>query len=150
MKLRPWQIALGTAAILLAAIQFIPYGRQHANPPTSLEPAWDSPQTRQLAVRACFDCHSNQTVWPWYASIAPISWLAQADVESGREVLNFSAWEAYAKNPVYSTNAASSIDQTITGNTMPPGYYLFLHPDSILTPEEKNQLLRGFEATLRK
>ena len=55
------------------AIQLVPYGRTHTNPPVTAEPAWDSPQTRALAVRACFDCHSNETVWPWYTSIAPIS-----------------------------------------------------------------------------
>ena len=67
-------LAAGTAVIaLLLLIQLVPYGRNHANPPVRQEPAWDSPQTRELAVRACYDCHSNQTAWPWYTNVAPIS-----------------------------------------------------------------------------
>ena len=52
-------------------IQFVPFGRDHTNPPVVQEPKWDSPATRELAKRACFDCHSNETVWPWYSNIAP-------------------------------------------------------------------------------
>ena len=111
MKFKKRWIALGLVALLFMAIQFYPYGRDHANPPTSLEPPWDSPQTRLLAVRACFDCHSNDTVWPWYTDVAPISWLAQADIASGRESLNFSEWGAYARGLLYRTSIAGSIDQ---------------------------------------
>jgi hypothetical protein len=59
------------------------YGRDHSNPPVRIEPRWDRARTRELAVRACFDCHSNQTRWPWYSHVAPISWLVQHDVEEG-------------------------------------------------------------------
>ena len=80
------------AAALFIAIQFVPYGRAHTNPPVVQEAKWDSPQTRELAARACFNCHSNQTEWPWYSNIAPISWLLYRDVINGREQLNFSEW----------------------------------------------------------
>ena len=75
-------------------IQLVPYGRDHTNPPVTSEPAWDSPQTKALAQKACFDCHSNETVWPWYSSIAPGSWLIYRDVVEGRGNLNFSEWPA--------------------------------------------------------
>ncbi len=52
-------------------IQLVPYGRNHTNPPVIQEPAWDSPQTQELFTRACADCHSNTTVWPWYSNVAP-------------------------------------------------------------------------------
>src|SRR5215204_3715882 len=55
---------------LFALLQIIPYGRTHSSPPTISEPVWDSPRTRELAERACFDCHSNETKWPWYANVA--------------------------------------------------------------------------------
>ena len=71
-------------------LQLIPYGHAHNNPVVVKEPAWDSPTTRTLAQRACFDCHSNETVWPWYTNIAPVSWMTQHDVEDGRRKLNFS------------------------------------------------------------
>ena len=60
---------------LFVLIQLAPFGRNHTNPPVVQEPSWDSAETRALAKRACFDCHSNETVWPWYSNIAPVSWL---------------------------------------------------------------------------
>ena len=77
---------------LFVLIQVVPYGRNHANPPVLNEPRWDSPKTRQLAVRACYDCHSNETIWPWYSNVAPVSWLVQKDVDQGRDEINFSEW----------------------------------------------------------
>ena len=85
-------IACIGVVVLMAFIQLIPFGRAHANPPVLQEPNWDSPQTRDLASRACFDCHSNETTWPWYSNVAPVSWLVQRDVDEGREKLNFSEW----------------------------------------------------------
>lgn len=87
---------IGVVVLLLAA-QAVDYGRDHANPPVRREPAWDSARTRELAVRACYDCHSNQTVWPWYASVGPASWLIQRDVDVGRRKLNFSEWDRVQK-----------------------------------------------------
>jgi hypothetical protein len=83
-----WSISVLMALVFL--IQFVPYGRDHSNPAVRAEPAWDSPRTRELTVRACYDCHSNETTWPWYTNIAPISWLVQSDVERGRAELNYS------------------------------------------------------------
>jgi hypothetical protein len=124
-----------------AVIQLIPYGRASSNPPTVAEPAWDSPRTRELAVRACFDCHSNETNWPWYAKVAPLSWATQFDVETGRSVLNFSEWNrTYARTPYAGR-------RTLDGN-MPPYKYKMLHPEADLTAEERAELARGLEATL--
>lgn len=72
---------LGGAVLLFALLQLVPYGRNHTNPPAVSQIAWDSPQTLDLAQRACFDCHSNETKWPWYTNIAPFSWLIQRDVD---------------------------------------------------------------------
>jgi len=83
---------LGAFVALVIVIQLVPFGRNHTNPPVVQEPNWDSPRTRELAVRACFDCHSNETVWPWFSNIAPISWLVYRDVFEGREHLNYSEW----------------------------------------------------------
>ena len=77
---------------LFLVIQFIPYGKDYINPPVVSEPNWDNPQTRELAKKACFDCHSNETVWPWYSKIAPVSWLVYRDVVEGRQLMNFSDW----------------------------------------------------------
>ena len=67
---------------LVVLIQLVPFGRSHTNPPVVKEVAWDSAQTKALVRRACYDCHSNETVWPWYSNVAPVSWLVQRDVTS--------------------------------------------------------------------
>jgi hypothetical protein len=122
-------------------IQAIPYGRDHTNPPVRLEPIWDSPQTRELAVRACFDCHSNETVWPWYSNIAPLSWLTQRDVDQGRAELNFSEWDRPQDE---SEEAAESLRE----GEMPPWFYSIPGTNRRLSNLEQATLIRGLEATL--
>ncbi len=78
----------GVILALFVTIQFIPVNR--ADPPVQTPIAWDSPQTQALAQRACMDCHSNETVWPWYSYVAPASWLVYYDVMRGRAQLDFS------------------------------------------------------------
>ncbi len=127
--------------VLALAIQFVPYGRNHTNPPVQAEPQWDSPQTRALAERACFDCHSNQTVWPWYSNIAPLSWLVQRDVEQGRRELNFSQWNRPPRE-------AERIGRVVQRGEMPQWYYVLLHPSAKLTPQETQALVQGLNATV--
>jgi len=84
-------IVVVLAILGFIAIQFIPVDR--TNPPVTREIAWNSPETRALAQRACFDCHSNETVWPAYAYVAPISLMLAEHVAYGRDQLNFSEWD---------------------------------------------------------
>jgi hypothetical protein len=127
---------------LFALLQIIPYGRTHSNPPTISEPKWDSPRTRELAKRACFDCHSNETKWPWYANVAPFSWAVQFDVEVAREVVNYSEWDRTYDLAGYSGK------RTADGN-MPPYKYMMAHPEANLTPAERDELARGLDATIQ-
>jgi len=129
--------------VLLAAvlIQFVPYGHTHTNPSTTKEPAWDSPQTRYLVHRACFDCHSNQTTFPWYSNVAPVSWLLQRDVNGGRSHLNFTEWDLPQKH-------AKDVSEEVKQGDMPPWFYLPLHPAARLTAGEKQALMDGAEKTL--
>ena len=136
-----WLGRIGLGAIaLLVAIQLVPYGRDHTNPPVVVEPAWDSPRTRQLAAAACFDCHSNETTWPWYSNIAPISWKIQSGVESGRDEVNYSEFD-----PAEEHFAESA--ETVRDGEMPPGDYLLLHPDARLSDAEEQELIDGLVAT---
>ena len=80
-------VVIGVAVLALSQLIVSPL---KTNPPVVSEPKWDSPQTRTLAKRACFDCHSNETVWPWYSNVPPISWLVVSDTVRGRASLNFS------------------------------------------------------------
>jgi hypothetical protein len=125
-------------AAFVVLIQFVPYGHHHTNPPVTKEPAWDSPQTRELAKRACFDCHSNETTWPWYSNVAPVSWLVQDDVDGGRHHLNFSEWD---KPQRHAHDAAEEIEN----GDMPIWFYVPLHPAAKLSAEEKSALIAGLK-----
>lgn len=129
--------------VLLAAvlIQFVPFGHNHFNPPVSKEPAWDSPQTAALIHRACFDCHSNATVWPWYSHVAPVSWLLQRDVNEGRRHLNFTEWDSPQKH-------AKDVAEEVKSGDMPPWFYLPMHAAARLTDAEKHALMAGAEKSL--
>jgi hypothetical protein len=136
-----FKAALLVVAALVLVIQLVPYGRAHSNPRVVQEPAWDSPSTRELAVRACFDCHSNETRWPWYSNVAPFSWLLQRHVDEGRRVLNFSEWQRPYEE-------AGESARTVLEGEMPLRSYLLLHPAASLTEAEKQSLARGLAATL--
>lgn len=127
--------------VLFGLIQLIPYGHNHNDPPVVQEPNWDSPQTRELTVRACFDCHSNQTVWLWYSNIAPASWLILRDVDEGRRSLNFSEWNRPQRR-------AEGAANTVAEGRMPPIQYLIIHPNANLNNTEKNALAQGLLKTL--
>jgi cytochrome c551/c552 len=124
-------------------IQLIPLPGRGNNPPVVAEPGWDSPQTRALAKRACFDCHSNETVWPWYSYVAPVSWLVYNNTMEGRRRLNFSEWTSG------SLRRTSEIAQVIQSGRMPPAIYLPMHPSAQLTSAEKQQLITGLTNTLK-
>jgi hypothetical protein len=102
---------------------------------------WDSPRTRELAVRACFNCHSDQTVWPWYADVAPVSWFIEFDVEAARSVVNFSEWNRSYDLALYS-------GQSIRTGNMPPIKYRMAHPEADLTEQELRD--GGLDAMLRQ
>ncbi len=127
--------------ILLVLIQFIPFGKTYTNPPVVAEPQWDSPQTRQLAKDHCFQCHSNETEWPWYSHIAPASWLIAFDVKNGRAKFNFSDWQ---NNP----GKLNEMIEAINEGEMPPIQYWIFHPSSRLDAQQKQQLIQGLQATL--
>ena len=142
---RSWRRALlwgGVAIVVLFGLaQAVPYGRGHSNPPVTMEPTWDSPQTRGLAARACFDCHSNLTKWRWYSNIAPVSWLVQGDVDGGRGALNFSEWDRPQDV------GAGDVVEAVRGGSMPPWYYTLVHANASLNAADKDALTRGLEAT---
>lgn len=139
-------IALIAAAGFLL-IQVVPYGRDHFNPAVLAEPNWDSPQTRELAQRACFDCHSNETTWPWYASIAPVSWLVQRDVDRGRIHLNFSDWNQSHAEHGHEGHEPGEIGEIVSNGEMPPTTYLLQHPEARLTDAERVALAEGLLLT---
>ncbi len=135
-------IAFGVLIALALLIQIVPYGRDHTNPPVVAEPNWDSAETKALYDRACADCHSNDTTWPWYSNIAPVSWLVQHDVEDGRRHLNTSVWGTQRVE-------THEIGEVIREGEMPMPVFLITHPEARLTQAEKDALAQGLLASLR-
>ncbi len=129
-------LLLGGGVLLTVMALFL-----ETNPTVTAEPAWDSPQTRVLAQRACFDCHSNETAYPWYDRLPVSSWLVVFDTVRGRHELNFSEWQAGRR----SRNMAEVIQQ----GSMPPSLYTLMHPNAILTDQEKQALILGLQASLK-
>jgi len=137
-------LGFGAPVLLLLAVQLVPYGRDHTNPPAGQLVAWDSPRTHDLARRACFNCHSNETLWPWYSSIAPISWRIQTHVMGGRAKLNFTAFDAGNEKMA---DAAGEAAESVTKGEMPPQDYMLMHPEARLSFAEKQALEAGLKAT---
>jgi Haem-binding domain len=141
--MRKWLI-VGALTVLgaLLLIQLVPY--RVDNPPVRSEPAWDSPRTRELAVAACFDCHSNESHPTWWEKVAPLSWWITNHVKEGREALNFSEWGSGGNGE------ADDAAETVTEGSMPPDYYTWLgmHSDADLSPAERAELAAGLRKTM--
>jgi Haem-binding domain len=128
----------------LAVAQLVPIA--HDNPPVQTAVQWDSPQTQKLAQRACMDCHSNETTWPWYAYVAPGSWLLRNHVSEGRAQLNLS--ELNNVQPFRAARLPEDAAQQIRNGAMPPADYLILHSEARLSDAEKQQLMQGMQQSL--
>jgi mono/diheme cytochrome c family protein len=127
--------------IIFGLIQFIPYGHDYTNPKVMSKVKWDSAKTQELFNKACADCHSNNTKWPWYSKIAPISWLVAHDVEEGREHFNVSMIGYQKKNEL------DEAYEEVQDGEMPMAIYVLNHPEAKLTAEETKQLINGLKAT---
>lgn len=136
-----WFKALLAGVGIFLIIQLVPYNVD--NPPKRDEPAWDSPKTRDLAVRACYSCHSNETKVLPFEKVAPIKWYIANHVKEGRAALNFSEWHTAAGEE------AGDATEPI-GEGMPPSYYTYfgLHKDSKLTQAQFQQLIDGLNKTI--
>ena len=137
--MKKWLKRIGVALIVvLVGIQLVPVNR--TNPAITRAVKWDAPATRELAQRACFDCHSNETTWPWYGYIAPVSWRLADHINEGRAVLNFSTWDQ-------PNTDLDEVVENIEENEMPLSDFLLMHPEAKLTAAEKASLIAGFKAT---
>jgi hypothetical protein len=128
--------------VLFVLIQFIQYGRDHDNPPVTNQVSWDNDFTKETFYNACADCHSNETKWPWYSNIAPVSWLVQSDVDEGREHFNISTFDGMEE--------ANEAYEMVEEGEMPLGIYLPLHPEANLDEKQKAKFIEGLKATFNK
>jgi hypothetical protein len=130
---------LGVVAIVAAAgVQLVPVER--GNPPVDEGARLSAPlEVAAVLRRACFDCHSHETIWPWYAHVAPVSWLVARDVEEGREELNFSTWNGLAADR--RASKLHEVVEKVQQGEMPPAIYLPLHPEARLGEAERALLV---------
>ena len=123
-------ILIGVAAVLVL-IQLVPVDR--SNPPAT-EKLVMPDNVQQIMQRSCFDCHSNETAWPWYSYVAPVSWLVKHDVEEGREHLNFSEWDKL--NQKRKMKRLEEIVEEVEEGKMPMPIYLIMHGDAEVSAAE--------------
>jgi hypothetical protein len=132
MRSRVVLITLGAVVVLT---QLVPVSR--SNPPVETEISAPD-EVRALLRRACYDCHSNETRWPWYAYVAPASWLVASDVSDAREKMNFSTWNRYSEKK--RGRRFGHISDELEEQGMPPWQYLLLHPEARLAAAEQDVL----------
>jgi hypothetical protein len=131
---------LAGAVAVMAAIQLVPYGRNHSAMPAPHPFQWKSPEAESLARAACYDCHSNETRWWWAVKVAPFSWLAQSDIDEAKHRVNFSDWNV---KPI----TVQQLDRSLHRG-MPPLQFTIVHPDAKLTEAQKQTMIQGFQASL--
>ena len=132
------QTLVSLSAVLVGA-QCVRFA--HTNPPVQgdlVAPV----AVKSILRRACYDCHSNETQWPWYSAVAPASWLIHSHIREGRRRLNFSTWDDYASDPGTKAQKLKEIAKFVSSGAMAPWYYSMLHPDARLTTAERDAVTR--------
>jgi hypothetical protein len=145
LRKKPLVISVGVFLGALLALQFVPVHADvvhlansgsgvHAATMEAFEQSLQlTPEVRAIVSRSCVNCHSHETQWPWYARIAPVSWLVRKDVAQARGAMNFSAWASGpGKRPSYQASMLLAACQSASTGRMPPAEYVLLHPESKL------------------
>jgi Haem-binding domain len=133
--------------VVIIAAQFVPVSKTNPaiNPSQSLYATQSvPPNVRAVLDRSCRDCHSNETVWPWYSRVAPVSWLVSHDVKEARGEVNFSVWGTY--NDKKRKRKLEEICEQIRKGDMPDSKYALIHRKARLTPDDRSLLCTWTEA----
>jgi len=134
---------LGSAAILSAGLMLATGntgGAKTADAGKRLSGFDAPPAVRDIVLRACADCHSEETKWPWYSNIPPVSWQIRADVDDARAVMDLSRWNEYSNEE--RRDFATEIARATRVHVMPPPKYLWMHHDAKLSNAELDVLKR--------
>lgn len=135
MSRRWWKITAAALVAVAIGIQLVP--AQRTNPPVRRvvrAPA----DVDSVLRRACWNCHSNRTDWPWYSRVAPVSWYVIDDVRDGREHMNFTEWP---RDPEETRDLIAEVGDQVESGAMPPTSYRWMHPEARLTEEERQLLV---------
>jgi cytochrome c551/c552 len=133
-------VLLAAVAVLIGAQFFQPRRTNPVSDPAYSFEAVSRPPAEVTSIlnRACRDCHSNETVWPWYSKVAPASWLVAQDVQQGRTHLNFSEWSRFG--PEMARSRLREVCEQVRGAEMPLWYYVPMHPSAKLSLAEIDTL----------
>ncbi len=145
MNRRVVRRALLVLAAALVLAQFVPVDR--TNPSGSGEVA-APPEIHAILKRACYDCHSNETTWPWYGRVAPISWLMERDVREGRREVNFSTFTQSSLKR--RQRKWMEIPEQVEKGEMPPWFYAVVHREARLTDADRAALVRWAQESGRR
>lgn len=132
--------------IIFILMQFIQTNKENIAQEKNLEMKVDNIEVYNILKTACYDCHSNETVWPWYSKIAPFSWVVSNHVTEGKKALNFSTWENY--NQEEKDEKIKDIYRTAYAS-MPLPSYIFAHENADLTKEQRS-LIRNWTGVRSK
>lgn len=143
LKYLKWAVV--AVAVIFIGMQLVPVNR--SNPPVDAAMTFQAkvsvpPYIDKIIRRSCYDCHSHETVWPWYSYVAPVSWLVAGDVKNGRTLLNFSNW---TYNTLRTVGRLDQMAQEVDNGEMPLKNYLMMHANAKLSKAEKDTLLSWVE-----
>ena len=145
------KVTLIVFALAFIVAQFI--RPEFSNPPVvQADTLWGSTQVpddvRQIIVRSCADCHSNETRYPWYSNFTPSNWFLAGHVDEGRGELNFSTWNSY--KPETKKHKLEEVCEQVEQRSMPLPSYLWIHRDAALSEAEARILCEWSEAEIKR
>ena len=132
-------------------IQFFPYNRPENNPPEKFDFFIENQVPDEISTmirNACFDCHSQETKYPWYSFVAPVSWLVAGDINDGRHHLDFSNWQSLEKKE--KIKILDEIAEEVEDGSMPLEIYIPLHPEAKLNDQDREKLILWAESLAEK
>ena len=146
-SVRRWIGRVGLALLVaLVVSQFVPVDRSNPNTdPSKTIYATEKlpPPVQAVFTRSCQNCHSNNTQWPWYSYVAPVSWMIASDVRNARQKMNFSEWGRYPANK--REDRLEEICEQLTNGDMPDFKYTLMHHDARITPDERTAVCQWTE-----
>ena len=147
--MKVWQYGLGGLAVIALAIQLVPNelpAVEATNPGDLIGSGIVSEEIAGMLKTTCYDCHSNETKYPWYSYVAPFSWLVAKDVREAREELNFSTWQNYEM--LEKLEKLDDISIEVKEGEMPMGIYTVIHSSAKLDDAQRQQIVEWAEATM--
>lgn len=144
-----WQYGLLGIGIIFLVIQFVPNQLPEVtenNPKDLIGSGLVEGEMASLLKTACYDCHSNETKYPWYSFVAPASWLVAKDTREGREEVNFSNWTDI--DMMDKLAILDDVYSEVEEEHMPLPIYLSMHSEAKLTPEDRQKIMEWAEAAM--